>query len=160
MQLETIGEIKIRGMQSFENYEKVNPVEVSIKDSEIKTFLFKRYKYRLIINNLLFGSSLTKDTNVIFVSCNGLNNAKESLISEKTFKTLGIVNINQIESWDKFKGKSKWVNVVFNDSELDPTSTKHFAFGFTSTNLHDILNFDFSLLDNEAKLINFLQKKD
>ena len=38
MQLETIGEIKIRGMQSFKNYEKVNPVEVSIKDSEIKTF--------------------------------------------------------------------------------------------------------------------------
>ena len=56
---------------------------------------------------------------MIFVSCNGLNNAKESLINEKTFKTLGIVNINQIESWDKFKGKSKWVNVVFNDSELD-----------------------------------------
>ena len=98
MQLETISEIKIRGMQSFENYEKVNPVEVSIKDSEIKIFLFKRYKYRLIVNNLLFSSSLTKDTNVIFVSCNGLNNVKESLINEKTFKILGIVNINQIES--------------------------------------------------------------
>ena len=38
MQLEIIDEIKIRGMQSFEKYEKVNPVEVSIKDSELKHF--------------------------------------------------------------------------------------------------------------------------
>ena len=58
------------------------------------------------------------------------------------------------------KGKSKWVIVVFNDLELDPTSSKHFAFGFTSTNLHDILYFEFSLLDEEGKLINFIQKED
>ena len=60
-----INEIKIGGMQSFEKYDKLNPVEVSVKDSEVNTFLsrFKRYKYRLIINNLLLSSSLTKDTN-------------------------------------------------------------------------------------------------
>ena len=97
---------------------------------------------------------------MIFAGYNGLNDAKESLINGKTFETLGVVNINQIESWDKLKGKSKWVNVVFNDSELDPTSTKHFAFGFTSTNLHDTLNFEFSILDDEGKLMNFIEKED
>ena len=104
-----INEIKIGGMQSFEKYDKLNPVEVSIKDSEVNTFLsrFKRYKYRLIINNLLLSSSLTKDTNVILIGCNGLSDAKESLINGKIIKTLGVVNINQSESWDKLKGKSK-----------------------------------------------------
>ena len=43
----------------------------------------------------------------------------------------------------------------FNDSELDPTSSKHFAFGFVTTNAHNILNFEFRLLDDEGKLIEF-----
>ena len=104
-----INEIKIGGMQSFEKYDKLNPVEVSIKDIEVNTFLsrFKRYKYSLIINNLLLSSSLTKDTNVILIGCNGLSDAKESLINGKIIKTLGVVNINKIESWDILKGKSK-----------------------------------------------------
>lgn len=96
--------------------------------------------------------------NVILIGCNGLNDANESLINGRIIKTLGDVNINQIKSWNKLKGKWKWVNVVFNDSELNPTSSKHFAFGCTSTNLHNILNFEFSLLDDEGKLINLVQK--
>ena len=71
-------EVKIVGLQTFDRYGKLNPVKISIKDSEINTFLsrFARNKYRLIINNLLFSSSLAKETNVIFVSCNGLTDAK------------------------------------------------------------------------------------
>ena len=71
-------EWKIVGLQTFDRYEKLNPVEISIKDSEINTFLYRfmRYKYCLRINNLLFSSSLAKETNVIFVSCNGLTDAK------------------------------------------------------------------------------------
>ena len=45
------------------------------------------------------------------------------------------------------------------DSE-DPTTASHFAFAFTTTNLKDILNFEFILLDDEAKLINFPAKVD
>ena len=56
------------------------------------------------------------------------------------------------------KIKRKWVNAPLNDSELEPTSSKHFAFGFNITNLHDILRFEYSLLDDEKKLIEF--KKD
>ena len=67
---------------------------------------------------------MTQDTNVIFISCNGLNDAKETLVNRKIFKTLGVININQIEEWQKLKDKSKWVNGVFNDSE-DPTVAKH-----------------------------------
>ena len=44
---------------------------------------------------------------------------------------------------------------MFNDSE-NPTLAKHFAFAFETTNLNDLLNFDFSLLDDEAKSIKFV----
>ena len=80
------------------------------KNSEINTFLsrFSRNKYCLIIDSSLFSSSLTKKTNLIFVSCNGLTDAKETVVNGKSIKVLGVVNINQIESWDKLKGKKKW----------------------------------------------------
>ena len=91
----------------------------------------------------------------MFVSCNGLNDARDTLVNGKKIKALGVVNINQIELWEKLKGKKKWVNVPFNDSELEPTSSKHSAFGFNTTNLHDIFHFEYNLPDNEGKLIEF-----
>ena len=76
-----------------------------------------------MIDNLLFSSGLTNNTNVIFVSCNGLEEAKESLINGKLFKTLGVINLTEIEFWDKIKGKSKQTNVVFTDSEIPVVAT-------------------------------------
>ena len=56
-------------------------------------FLFyaKRYKYRFIANSLLFGSSIKKDTNVIFITTNRLNNAKNILINRKLYKGIGVI---------------------------------------------------------------------
>ena len=48
----------------------------------------------------------------------------------------------------------------FNDSELDPTSSKLFAFGFVTTNAHNILNFEFRLLDDKGKLIELKNGED
>ena len=119
MSYEIIDQIKIGGLQNFRRYDKLSPVDISIKDSKVNTFLsrYRRYKYRFVIDNLLFSSALTNNTNVIFVSCNGLNEAKESLINGKLFKTLGVVNITEIKHWDIIKRKSKWANAVFTDSE-------------------------------------------
>ena len=41
---------------------------------------------------------------------------------------------------------------MFNDSE-NPMLAKHFAFAFETTNLNGLLNFELSLLDDEAKSI-------
>ena len=152
---------KIGGLQNFDRYDKLNPVEISVRDSGVITYLsrYQRYKCRFIIDNLLFSSALTNDTNVIFVSCNGLNEAKESLINGKLFKILGVINLTEIEFWNKIKGKSKWTNAAFTDSE-NPTVATHFAFAFTTTNLNDLLNFEFILLDDEAKPIRFLTNED
>ena len=133
-----------------------------MRDSGVTTYLstYRRYKYRFIIDSLLFTSALTNHTNVIFVSCNGLNEAKESLINGKLFKTLGVINLTEIEFWDKIKGKSKWANTcIFTDSK-NPTVATHFPFAFTATNLNDLLNFEFILLDDETKLITFPTRKE
>ena len=76
------------------------------------------------------------------------------MINGKLFKTLGVINIAEVKHWDIFKGKSKWANAVFTDS-VNPVAASHFTFVFTTTNLHNILNFKFILLDDEAKLITF-----
>ena len=110
-------------------------------------------KYRFIIDNLLISSSVAQDTNVIFLICNGLKNARDSLINRKLYKSLGIININEIRDWTKIKGESKWIN-IFKDSE-NATLAKHFAFAFETVNVRDLLNFQLSLLNKEAKLIKF-----
>ena len=51
------------------------------------------------------------------------------------------------------------MNAVFTDSK-NVVAASHFAFAFTTTNLHDILNFEFILLDDKAKLINFPVRED
>ena len=91
---------------------------------------------------------------MILLICNGLNDARDSIINGKLYKSLGVININEIRDWIKIKGESKWINIIFNDSE-NLTLAKHFAFAFETVNLSNLLNFQFSLLDNEAKPITF-----
>ena len=38
--------------------------------------------------------------------------------------------------------------------------TKYFAFRFETTDLHNLLNFEYSLIDNQGKLIEFKQGED
>ena len=145
-------------MQNRSLNEKLNPVEITIHNSQIQRKLSRygnqRYKYRFIINSLWINSSIVQETNVIFLISNGLNDARTSVINGKIYKSIGVVNVNEKANWTELKGKSKWVNIVFNDSE-NPTLAKHFAFAFETTNLNDLLNFELSLLDDEAKPTNF-----
>ena len=140
-------------MQNRSLNEKLNPVEITIHNSQIQRKLSRygnqRYKYRLIINSLWINSSIVQETNVIFLISNGLNDARTSVINGKIYKSIGVVNVNEKANWTELKGKSKWVNIVFNDSE-NPTLAKHFAFAFETTNLNDLLNFELSLLDYEC----------
>ena len=56
-----IDEIKIEGFQNFQQYLKMNPINIQINDPEIQNkllFYANRYKYRFIANSLLFSSSI------------------------------------------------------------------------------------------------------
>ena len=46
------------------------------------------------------------------------------------------------------------VNVVLIDSQYQ-IAAKHFAFPFETSDLYNILNFEYSLVDDEGKLIEF-----
>ena len=102
MQMQIIDELKIEGFQNFQQYLKINPINIQITDPEIQNkllFYVNRYKYRFIANIVLFGFSIQKDTNVTFITTNRLNDAKEILINGKLFQGIGVIYTSEIEGW-------------------------------------------------------------
>ena len=91
---------------------------------------------------------------MIFVSCDGLNNAKEALINSKLEKVIGVYYLNELKDWQLVKGQSKRLQAVFQDSG-EVTKTSHFAFAFITWNLSDLLRFTVTLLDADGKKITF-----
>ena len=86
--MKIVDETKIEGFQNFEQYMKINPINIRLIDPEIQTklmFYSKKYKYRFIANSLLFSSSIKEDTKIIFITTNGLTDAKDILINRKIF---------------------------------------------------------------------------
>ena len=99
--MKIIGEIKIEGFQNFEQYMKINLINIRIIVPEIQTklmFYSKKYKYRFIANSLLFSSLIKEDKKIIFITTNGLNDAKDILINRKIFQGIGVIYISEIEN--------------------------------------------------------------
>ena len=89
MERKIVDQVKIEGLQKFEQYAKINPVSIEINDPEIlnKLRLYsKKYKFRFLANSLLFSSSIKEDANVIFITINGLNDAKDIVTHGKHIK--------------------------------------------------------------------------
>ena len=111
---------KIVGLQNYNVDEKLNLIDINIRYIEMQRKLSKydtqRYKYCFIVDSILISSLVVQDTNVIFLICNGLNDARDSLINGKLHKSIGVININEIKDWTKLKRESKWINIIFNDS--------------------------------------------
>ena len=160
--MKVVDEFEIEGFQNFQQDLKINPINIEITDPEIQNkllFYAKRYKYRFVDNSLLFSSSIKKDTNVFFIKTNGLNDAKNILIIGKLFRGIGIIFTSETDGWEKIKTRSPWTNVLLTDS-IYPIAAKYFAFGFETRYLHNLLNFEFLLLDEEGKTIQFKTGED
>ena len=158
MKRKIIDQVITEGFQDFEQYMKINPINIEISDSEIQTkllFYSKKYKYRFIANSLLFSSAVKEDTKAIFIITNGLNDAKDNG-NGKLFQGIGVIYISEIENWDKLKNELRWTNVILTDSEL-PIAVKHFSFAFETADLHNLLNFEYSLITDKRKLLEFNQ---
>ena len=83
-------EFVIDGFQNFEQYTEINPISIRITDPNLQTkllFYSRKYKgkYRFIATSSLFSSAIKEDTNVIIITTNGLNDAKDILINGKPF---------------------------------------------------------------------------
>ena len=126
-----------------------------------KYFLIKKkYEYRFIANSLLFSSAIKEDTKAIFITTNGLNDAKDILINGgKLFQEIGVIYISEIENWDRINNESHWTNVILTDSEL-PIAVKHFSFAFETADLLNLLNLKYSLITDKGKLLEFADGED
>ena len=157
-----VDEFKIEGFQNFQQYFKNNPINIRIIDHQIQNkllFYANKYKYRFIVNSLSFSSLIQKDANALFTTINGLNDAKESLINGKLVQGIGVIFTSEIEDWKNITKTSDWVKVVLTDSQY-PIAAKQFAFAFETTDLHNSLNFEYSLVDDKGKLIEFKTGED
>ena len=114
-----------------------------------------------MLESILFSSNIKNETDVIFVVCNGLNNAKHALINKKLENKIGVCYVTDIKDWEKIKGQSKRSQAVFTDSEDIGGRTSHIAIAFTTKNISDLLNFSVTLLAGEGQNIKFpsLEKK-
>ena len=62
---------------------------------------------------LLIASSVTNDTEKIFLQTTGLKSAKYALLNDEYKQVIGTANLNQIENWNTLKQTSKWVDITF-----------------------------------------------
>ena len=156
-------EVTIEGLQSFDQYQKLNPLDIKITDSEIfKRLLFKenkRIKYRFIPNSILLSSSVQEETQVIFSTVSGLNEARDIFINGKVYKVIGCIFTNEIEGWDKIKKTTfNWVSCKLTNSKY-PFGAKLLAFEFDTSSLNTLLNFTLNLIDQTGKEITYLDSE-
>ena len=75
MSYELIDTIHIKGLQQLDQYDQLNPVQITIESNKIIADLarYKNLKYCFMVDGLLFSSAITNDNKVIFITCNKLN---------------------------------------------------------------------------------------
>ena len=154
---EIVDTVNILRIQNTD-YSFLNPIYISINSDIViqKLTKYKNYRYRFVLQSILFSSNIENETDVILVVSNGLNNAKKVLINKNLESTLGICFLTEIKDWDIIKGQSKRSQAVFSDSEdIDGSRTSHFAFAFTTKNISDLLNFSVTLLAGNGQNIKF-----
>ena len=69
MSYELIDTIHIKGLQQHDQYDKLNPVQISMKSNIITAELtrYKNYKYQFLVDSLLFSLGITNDTDTILL---------------------------------------------------------------------------------------------
>ena len=152
-------EVTIEALQAFDKYQKLNPIDIKITDSEVfKELIFKenrRVKYRFIPNTFLFSSSVQQETEVIFLTVTGLNEARDIFINGKSYKAIGCIYTNEIEGWDQIKKTtSSWVSCKLSNSKY-PFGAKHLGFEFDTTRLNALIDFSLYLIDQKGNEITF-----
>ena len=108
---------------------------------------------------MLFSSAIKRETNTIFITTNGLNDAKNILVNGKLYQGIGAIYTSEIENWEKLKTESHWVVAILTDSSL-PIAAKHFSSAFETTDLNTLLNFEYSLLNDKGELLQFADGED
>ena len=103
---------------------------------------------------ILFPASVTNDTSPIFVLGKNLNGIKKSILSDKVYDILAVIDLNKINNWADIKGQSIWTNVAFKDhKEINISS--HLCFPFITRSFRDLTSFSIFLQEDTNKKIEF-----
>ena len=94
-----------------------------------------------------FLSAIKNEAEKMFVAVGVLVDAKYSLINGKLYKTISVINLNEIKNWNEIKKSSQWVNKV-SQVQGDNRDTKHFSYNSITKNMGDVLSFTVKLIDN------------
>ena len=88
---EIVDTVNILGMQNTD-YSFLNPIYIWINSDIViqKLTKYKNYRYRFVLQSILFSSNIENETDVILVVSNRLNNVKKVLINKNLESTLGI----------------------------------------------------------------------
>ena len=138
----------------------LNPIQVEIKNNNIINLL-KKYKnvvYKITPVGLLFPASLTNDTTQVFVLGKNLSGVKKSILNEKIFDILAVIDLNKINNWSDIKEQSICTNVVFKDHN-DINNNSHLCFPFITRSFKDLTSFSIFLEDDTNKKIEFKSNK-
>ena len=81
MQHQIVDTVHILGWQNFDDYSRLNLLEVTIDSNSVIERLSncKKYKFRFIIVSLKLSRSVQNDSEAIFITCDGLTEAKVHL---------------------------------------------------------------------------------
>ena len=85
--------VLVKALQSYDRYTILNPLEVNLRSNYLNEKIneFKGFVYEVMLKNILFSSSITNDTQNVFVTCQNLNSAKKALINGKIYGVLGLL---------------------------------------------------------------------
>ena len=110
------------------------------------------------MENFLFSSNFTNETNVIFSCCDGLSNAKEALIDSELKNVLGVTYLSKVPNWNLAKGQTKRSQAILVDSEF---KLNHHILHLLlqQKKLSDLQSFTVILLDSDGKEIKFPENK-
>ena len=157
---EIVETLLVKALQNYDSYTVLNPLEVNLRSNYLNQKIneYKGFTFEVIHRNLLFSSSITNDTQNIFVTCQNLNSAKKALINGKIYDTLGIVNLREIKNWETIKMNSIYENVKFDDSHF-MENAKHLGFILKTYFPTEFLEFPCELRDEKANQIKLVSDK-
>ena len=148
--------IIIRAQQNFDAVGSLNPIQIEIEDDIIINIL-KKYKnvvYKITLLGLLFPTTVTNDTNQIFITAKELSGVKKSFLNDKVYDLLAVIDLNKITNWAEVKGEPVWTSVAFK-SHNKINNNSHLCFAFVTRSFSGLTNFSLFLQDDKSKKIEF-----
>ena len=79
---------------------------------------------------------------------------KKSILNDKGYNLLAIIDLNKINNWSEVKSQSVWTSVALKDHK-EINNNNHLCFSFATRTFNDLTSFSTFLQDDRNKKIKF-----